>query len=138
MGMNRTYILSFGVSLINFLGSFLSHLSLQHNSHMLCCTEHGDCSGRHCVSIMQFKRTLFSMELWVFLTEPQPLFRCQRSNPLISQIDGIVQDFPHRQDKLKASADRYVTVETSSLQKKTSDQSECLSPQSTFWQNGHL
>lgn len=46
---------------------------------------------------------------------------------LISQIDGIIQDFPHRQGKRKASMDRYVTVETAVLQTRPPDQKECLS-----------
>lgn len=67
----------------------------------------------------------------------RPLCECQRSIPLISQIDGIVKDFQHRQDKLKASADRYVTVETAVLQKRPLIRGMFV-PQSTLWHSGHL
>jgi len=68
---------------------------------------------------------------------PRPLCECQRSIPLISQIDGIVSDFQHRQDKLKASADRYVTVETAALQKRPPIRGMFV-PQSALWHSGHL
>lgn len=58
---------------------------------------------------------------------PRLLLACQMGISLISQIDGIVSDFPHRQDKRKASTDRYVTVETAALQKRPPDPKECLS-----------
>ena len=107
----------------------------------VCLTEHKICFWTECLLdllcdhstaqknfVQDPANFLFlSFFLSFFFFPLQPLWECQMGISLISQIDGIVQDFPHRQDKRKASTDRYVTVETAALQKRPPDQKECLS-----------
>lgn len=103
----------------------------------VCLTEHKICVCMECLldhlcdhstaqKNLNFLFLSFSPSFF-FFPPRQLLLKCQMGISLISQIDGIVQDFPHRQDKRKASTDRYVTVETAALQKRPPDQKECLS-----------